>query len=398
MISTASPASISFVRDRITWLGYLLIGYNCYAVAALGPAMPLLREEMGINFTVAAMHLSALSTGGLTAGFLGHRVMKTFGRNRAVWTCAWGIALGFSLILCMHTPALTIFGAFLAGVSGSLMGQTITTINVDRFGSDRAIAITEQNIMGSLSCAAAPLMLGATLRYGIGWRPAIALSLVFFVFLFLFFRTNMSPVAPHETHTTESNLPLPPLYWAYFFVIMLSVASEWSIIFFGSAFLEAVTDLSTPDASQAISFFLIAMLAGRILGRRLLTFMNEQVLLPAASVLAIGGFFLFWLARDPVLNLVGLSIAGLGIANFFPLSYSAAVAAASRMSSKATSRMSIATGTAVLTAPLTIGIVADQKGIFIAYGVVAVLLCLSAIMVLAAIHCAKKTAQAESSV
>lgn len=34
----------AFVRDRFTWLAYIMLGYFAYLQAALGPALPFLRR------------------------------------------------------------------------------------------------------------------------------------------------------------------------------------------------------------------------------------------------------------------------------------------------------------------------------------------------------------------
>jgi fucose permease len=82
------------------------------------------------------------------------------------------------------------------------------------------------------------------------------------------------------------------------------------------------------------------------------------------------GFLVFWLARSPILNLTGLFIAGLGVANLFPLAMSIAVGTAPRQSNLASARVFLGTGTAILCAPLFLGWIADRVSIQNAYGMV----------------------------
>jgi len=93
------------------------------------------------------------------------------------------------------------------------------------------------------------------------------------------------------------------------------------------------------------------------------------LLLAALGVAAVG-FPLFWLARAPALNVAGLFVAGLGIANLYPLALSAATGAAAGQANTASARISLAAGVAILTAPLALGGVADRVGIQSAYGLV----------------------------
>jgi hypothetical protein len=90
---------------------------------------------------------------------------------------------------------------------------------------------------------------------------------------------------------------------------------------------------------------------------------------------------LFWLARLPALNVAGLFVAGLGVANLYPLALSAATGAAAGQANTASARISLAAGLAILTAPLLLGGVADRAGIQNAYGLVIGLLAAAVAMV-----------------
>ena len=62
-----------FVRDRLIWVYYALVGLNCYIMSALGPVMPFLRSELSLNYQLAGMHFSSLAVGTVAAGLLGDR-------------------------------------------------------------------------------------------------------------------------------------------------------------------------------------------------------------------------------------------------------------------------------------------------------------------------------------
>ena len=52
-----------FLRDRFTWLAYLMLAYFAYLQAVLGPLVPFLRDELHLSYTVSGLHLSAFSIG-----------------------------------------------------------------------------------------------------------------------------------------------------------------------------------------------------------------------------------------------------------------------------------------------------------------------------------------------
>lgn len=372
-----------FVRDKLTWLGYLLIGYYCFVVASFGPLIPFLQAELHLNYTVAAYHFSACALGGIMAGSIGERTMTKLGRSRTIWTGGSGVVLGLLIALFGHSAVCTIFGAWLIGFCGNQMCQTVTSINSDRFKDERAVAITESNIAASIFCASAPLIVSFIIRTGLSWRIALIVPMVMFALLVLFFRNTVrGEVASSPPRAVGG--PLPLAFWAYACVILLSVACEWSIIFWSAAFLEKVVHLTQSDAAIGVSIFLSSVFAGRIIGSRLARTFPASTVLPIAASLASIGFLTFWLGTSPVINLLGLVLTGIGEANIYPLSLSSALGVASEQSAKATARMAIASGLAVLSAPLVLAMLADHSGIQSAFGFLAVLLVLATGMVFVA--------------
>jgi len=82
------------------------------------------------------------------------------------------------------------------------------------------------------------------------------------------------------------------------------------------------------------------------------------------------GFPIFWLARSAAINVLGLFITGLGIANLYPLTLSMAAGVSAGQSNQASARASLAVGIALLSAPLLLGWLADRLGIEYTYGIV----------------------------
>jgi fucose permease len=116
------------------------------------------------------------------------------------------------------------------------------------------------------------------------------------------------------------------------------------------------------------------MLIGRIAGSRLTRRWSSLTLLLASLGLTLIGFPIFWLAPLATLNILGLFVTGLGIASMYPLTLSIAVGLAPGQSNLASARVSLGVGTALLTAPLLLGWLADRIGLQSAFGMVIVLM------------------------
>jgi fucose permease len=227
----------------------------------------------------------------------------------------------------------------------------------------------------------APVFVGTFERLGLGWRVALFLGFLSFVWLALHFRHQPLPEGQSAaTRLAATRQPLPLIFWAYWFVICVGVSIEWCLIFWGADFLEKVVGLNQVNAATMISIFFAAMIVGRFAGSRLSRIVPGATLLLLAIGITVAGFPLFWLARLAPLNLAGLFIAGLGVANLFPLTLSVALNAVPNQADVASPRLSLAGGLAILLAPLVLGWTADQLNIQNAYGIVALLAIIAAIV------------------
>ena len=367
------PTSASFRRDELTWLAFGMLGFYNYLLSGLGPLMPSLPEELGLSDTVASLHFSAFAVGMILAGLIGDRVVHRFGRTKVFWGGAAGLVAGAVALTLFHSAILTVGSVLFMGGVGSLVLVLIPAILADRHGMNRAIAIVEANTLSAATGAMAGLLIGLSERTAAGWRGALLLSLVIPLFLAIRFGRVALP-APHQTGVRRDVVTrLPPAYWAFWLAVVLTVGTEFSLIFWGADFLVAA-GLSTSAAATTVSLFLWGMVAGRVAGRQVARWMPAEQLLLLALAVSGGGFFVYWLAPDVLATVLGLFVAGIGVANLFPLTVALALGAAPGQSNEAGARLTFASGTAILAAPLLLGALADATGIRLAYGVVPIFL------------------------
>lgn len=375
------PPARGLVRDALMWQGFLLYGFWSFVWCLFGPIMPPLRAELGIDYGTAALHFSALALGPLMAGFTGHRIIESLGRARTVWIGISVVVLGICAVMAGVAAYVTIFGAWLIGAGGSHAGQAIVATSVDRSQGKSAQVISEVNIVGAMFSLMAPISAGACFELGLPWRATMILSVVMLAAICLITRkAGVSAVDRRDEASKASSGKLPLSYWLYFSVIFFSVAAEWSVTFWCPEFLEKIMSMSPANACAGLSALIVTMLAGRLLGRRLTDFASTNTLLAAATSIAVAGFVIFWLSNNVYVTMVGLVLFGLGEANVYPLALAAAIASPDRQSTLATVRMSLSTGSAILLAPLALGLIADKVGIFKAYGLVAALLVIAAML------------------
>lgn len=363
----------TFRRDRLTWLAYALLAFYGYFLNIFGPITPFLKEELGLSYTISSLHFTAFALGILLIGLSGHLVIRRIGRWQALWIGALGISVSAIVLLAGRSPIVTIGAAFGMGLIGSLILVIVPALLSERHGAQRAVALSEANVISSLVATAAPLLVGWFAPLPGGWRLALGTAAVVPIVLRLGFgRVTLPQTSQEQAVSIKRSLPF--LYWVYWAAIVLAVSVEFCMISWSADYAENVWGLSKVNAAQAVSLFLAAMIIGRLAGSRLVQRFSAQRVIIGSIVVAGVGFLLFWQSGNVTLGLAGLFITGLGVASLYPLILSLAIGTASDNTIQASARATLASGTAILALPLALGRLADALGIHQAYGVVAVLL------------------------
>ena len=363
-----------FVRDSITWLCYLLLGYYAYLMDILGPVTPYLRDELHASYTLASLHFSAFAVGMLGAGLVAERVLRRFGPLATIWwgsagmgTAALGLALG-------QSPWVTIGAALAMGFLGSLTLTTIPGLLSARYGEQRAIALTELNVAGSLAGMAAPFAVGMLARSAWGWRAAVFAAPVLLLGLWLGLRGKTQGGAALPAQSAAVRRKLPGAFWLAWVLIFLVVSVEFCMVYWGANFMEQVVGLKRADAALTGTLYLGAMLLGRWLGSRMLRWAAPRWMFLGSLAVAAAGFGLF-IGGTAVPALMGFFLTGLGVANLYPLALSSALAAAGEAADQGSARATLASGTAILGLPLLLGALADALDLRTAFWLVPLLLC-----------------------
>ena len=372
----------SFVRDRFTWLAYLLLAFYGYFLNIFGPVTPFLKDELSLSYTVSSLHFTAFATGIILVGLVGHYPIRRLGRWRSLWIGAAGMGLGALLLLAGKTPLMTIVASFFMGLVGSLILAVVPSALSDRHGEQRAVALSEANVISSLVATAAPLMVGWFAHFAGSWRLALGIAAFIPILIRLGFgKAGIPETSPPWEDPARSGRKLPVLYWAFWVTIVLVVSVEFCMIYWSADYLESELGMLRVDAAQAVSLFLGAMIAGRLAGSRLVARFSPHKLVAASILLASAGFLIYWKAGSVLPGVTGLFVTGLGVASLYPMTLALAIGSSRGNTVQASARATLASGSAILALPLVLGRLADAAGIRQAFGVVALLLLFAFLMV-----------------
>lgn len=360
-----------FRRTRLTWLAYGMLAYFAYLQAIPGPVMPFLRDELGLSYTVGAFHFSAFAIGTGLSGVVVDQVIARWGRQLTFWGGALGMASGGLVFVFGPSPWITIPGTGIMAFLGGFLITAVQSSLSDLHGDNRGIALTEANVAASFLAGMAPLAVGAFARIGLGWRAGMwVMALVGGAALILFRRVQIPNAQRSGGGDSREAGPLPGVFWAYWGILLVSVGVEWSVALWGAEFLTKAASLAKADASMVMSVFFIAAVLARWSASRLVRRHDPARLLVLSMAIGLVGFVPFWLSRAAWLSVIGLFVAGFGIANMFPLLLTMLTSLGPQQVDRVSGLMMMGIGVSMLVVPQTLGSLADAWGITRAYGLV----------------------------
>jgi len=350
-----------FVRDPATVLGYATLACFTFWLYAFGPALSLLRQELGFSYTLLGFYSALWSLGSVAAGAGFARAAAHLSRGVLLWGSALVTAGGAALFTLGSGVPTTLVGTAVMGVAGTTLLTVVQAVLSDRHGDRRDKALTEANVGAGASAVVAPLVLGALATSVLGWRSAFALPVLVLVVLFL--RSRGRPMPPPRRAPAGERGRLPAACWLFAGLTALATAIEFCLVYFGAEVLIG-TGLAPAAAATALSSNYLGILLGRLGGAALTRRPGRTVgLLHGSLAVTAAGFALFWLSDSPMPAVVGLFLCGVGIANIYPLALALTLGAARGHEDQANARTQLLVGGLSAGSPYLIGTLADHHGL-----------------------------------
>ncbi|RKS80521.1 fucose permease [Motilibacter peucedani] len=366
-----------FRRDRLTWVAYVLLAWFAYLQAAPGLVIAHLRDELHLSYSTGGLHVAAFATGTILAGVVGVRLETAVGRGRLLWSATLLMSVGVVGLTAGRVATVTVGSVLVMGVGGGLLLVAIQAALSDHHGELRTVALTEANVAASVAYVVLIGALSLTAALHAGWRLALLVPLAVPAVAWWGNR-ELAIVAPPPSRLAAGSLPR--VFWLAATMMFCTTAVEWCIAAWGASFVEDATDVSADTSVALMAGYFGGVVVGRTLGSGLARRYDPARLLALAMGLTALGFAVLWPAGSPVQALLGLTLLGVGLGNLFPMGLSVTVALAPDRSALASSRAVTTTAAAVLLAPLTVGTLADATSLEAAFGVVPVMLALSAVL------------------
>jgi fucose permease len=365
-----------FVRDRLTWIAYVLLAWFAYLQAAPGLVIAHLRTELDLSYSAAGLHVTAFAAGSAIAGAITPRLERALGRRNLLWSASAALGAGTIALTAGRIAPVTIGSVLVMGIGGGLLLATIQATLADHHGERRAVALAEANVAASVAYVLLIALLSLTATLHAGWRAALLVSLAVPALAWWSNRRLAIDAAPPRASGPGR---LPGVFWIAAAMLFCTTAAEWCISAWGATFVQEAADVPADTAVLLMAGYFAGVLGGRALGSRLARRRDPAQLLAFALAAAAAGFAVLWPTQGPAQAVTGLILLGVGLGNLFPMALSVLVTLAPDQAAPASGRAVTVSASAVVLAPLTVGALADATSLVAALGVVPVALLLAAV-------------------
>jgi MFS family permease len=360
--AAGSPAAVHRAYRDLGVVGYILYG--------VGAISPFLRDSLGLSDAQTGFHSSLVALGLLTAGLIADRADRRAGPSQ-VHSLAAVLGMAATLLLAWAPAfAVTLLASMLIGLTAGIFLGHVNGLLGTGGGPEARLHLVRANVFGIAGPFVVPIVIALGIALGVGWKLVLVPSLALLALTLRDALRHGIPLADRIAAAPTGGR-LPRAYWVGWIRLATVVGVEFAVVFWAATLVQRGSGVSVGEATLAAGAFYLGMLLGRIalsvpsLGER-----PPAGLIRGGLLLALAGSLVAWWASDVWLGAAALLLAGVGVAGEYPLNVALALAAGRDAPGPATARLTLASGSAILVAPLVLGALADAVGLGLAWMVV----------------------------
>ena len=286
-----------------------------YLLWSAGAAIPLLRLDLGISRTLAGAHNIAVGISATLGARLAVPLINKFGRELVMRTLLLTMFIGVISLVTAPTILITVPAIGLAAFSQTI----VNAISLAQISHDAAPSMRRMMIQTGIQAvvgATAILLISASLHAGQGWRLPIVIGALVLtpISLLNIWRVKFLVPEPMPVQFSDEGKKKDD-------VKIISYGVINCILEIGVGFwaLDLLVSREAPVALGALGSAILSY--GIAAGRLSLAFLQPKsphVIKFAVSAI-ITGAFIVCVVEDPLLTMVGLTIAAVGISPLFAL-------------------------------------------------------------------------------
>jgi predicted MFS family arabinose efflux permease len=350
-----------------------------FGTASWAPLVPLLKERLGIAEDVLGMMLLCIGIGSLLMMPLSGAAAMRLGCRRVLTAGSIVFAM---LLLCLSQVGEIHLAVPLLLLFGATMGTIDVVVNIQAVIVEKAAGRRLMSGMHALWSVGG--FAGAGI-YGIwvgtlGLTPfvstVIAAGIMAAIILFV-----SRWLLPYGGDAGGKLIALPHGIVTFVGIIScIAFLCEGAIMDWSGVFLTQVRGLDLSLAGTGFTVFSLAMLTMRLLGDWITQKIGQKTVVLGGSMLAFLGFVLVITMKLQILLYLGFFLVGIGCANIVPVFYSLLGKQHVMPVSLAVPAVSTLGYLGVLMGPAAIGFIAHQTSLYAAFGFLAGLVLLQAII------------------
>jgi hypothetical protein len=274
-------------------------------------------------------------------------------------------------------------GAGISATAAAALIRLMPALLASARPDDTERVMIRANAYSSLAAIAAPLAVGVSILLGGGWLPGMVVPIgggaVVIVLMARGNAAGQTDAAPQPAQPMPDDEPVVPpfaLWWREVTVLTLCIMVEFCFSYFAATFLHEEAGMSTAGAAAGAAAWGCGMAFGRFATS---TWPPPRSILFSVALIAVG-FGLMWGIATPVSSIAGIGLAGLGASPLYPTRVTALLHRFPRSPDQAATRGSIASGVALLSAPVLMTGLRAATDVRSAYLAVPLLLAVLAIL------------------
>ncbi len=288
---------------------------------SLGPLLPLISNEYGLNDTVSGGLISAHQAGNLIAGFIAGVLPLYLGRKKSIiFLCSFAI-IGFLIIILTGNPMLLILGFLFTGLSrGSTSNFNNTVVN--EVSNSSSAALNFLHSVFAIGALMSPFLIIICTRAAgeVGWKIAAGVIIFLLIIsIFLFSRMQIDEPDKETKNTKISYVFLRNWsFWIssgifFFYLCAESAITGWMVKYFIDS------NIMTIEYAQILASLLwMVILAGRLTCTFVGDKLSKKYILLITSI-GTAVFYLLLLSTQSI-TVITIAIMGLGfsMAGIYP--------------------------------------------------------------------------------
>ena len=260
--------------------------------------------------------------------------------------------------------AVTLAGAGMVGLGTGLLLAHLNRTLTRGGGALARVRMSRSALVAMVATISVPLSISLGEYSGLGWQLAfvVAAGLIATGFWGSRYRVEV------ESQVAASAGRLSRGYWLTWWLIVLGVSVEFSLVFWAATLVERQAGISLADATLVAASFYAGMATSRVgLSFHAISRRDPIMLMRLGLAIALGGTVLAWATGEVTIAAVGIYLGGMGTGFQYPLGVAVALSFVPGMQDRGSARLILASGVAILVAPFVLGLVADAAGVSIGW-------------------------------